>query len=199
MWISKVTCGQGKPTPWYTLDEHSLRSHLKVYCCGVRGRVRVKAMIKKVTAWPSARGISVSLCFLSWLQVVALLLPTTLHPTLAFWLTGIAVAPRLSSTSLAAKLLPPAAESHTPHSKETRCVVQEQTQRFLDLPAELRLRVCKFLPNRTIRTRYVKRSSDGTPESSFTLITYTAPTAILATYKTVNNEAAAQTPTLRPP
>ncbi|KAI4941115.1 hypothetical protein J4E86_010617 [Alternaria arbusti] len=61
---------------------------------------------------------------------------------------------------------------------------------FLDLPTELRLMMYELLPNRTIRTRYVKRSSDGTTESSFTIITYTAPTAILATCKTINSEAA---------
>jgi hypothetical protein len=51
--------------------------------------------------------------------------------------------------------------------------------------------VYKLLPNRTTRTRYVKRDGDGTSTSSFTTITYTAPTAILATCKTINNEAAA--------
>ena len=51
--------------------------------------------------------------------------------------------------------------------------------------------VYELLPNRTIRTRYVKRSSDGTSESSFTIISYVPPTAILTTCKTVHNEAAA--------
>jgi hypothetical protein len=49
--------------------------------------------------------------------------------------------------------------------------------------------VYKLLPNRTIRTRYVKESIDGTTTSSFTIITYTAPTAVLATCKAIKKEA----------
>lgn len=45
------------------------------------------------------------------------------------------------------------------------------------------------MPNHTIRVRYVNFSEDRMTTNSFTLITYTAPTAILATCKTINNEA----------
>jgi hypothetical protein len=49
--------------------------------------------------------------------------------------------------------------------------------------------VYSLLPNRTIRTRYVKESIDGTTTSSFTIIAYTAPTAVLATCKAIKKEA----------
>lgn len=66
-----------------------------------------------------------------------------------------------------------------------------QSFRFLDLPAELRIMIYKLMPNYTFRTRYVKRNSNGDTTSSFTIIRYTAPTAMLATCKMVKNEAEA--------
>jgi len=66
-----------------------------------------------------------------------------------------------------------------------------QSFRFLDLPAELRIMIYKLMPNYTFRTRYVKRNSNGDTTSSFTIIRYTAPTAMLATCKMIKNEAEA--------
>ncbi|CAN9375381.1 unnamed protein product [Alternaria alternata] len=66
-----------------------------------------------------------------------------------------------------------------------------QSFRFLDLPAELRIMIYKLMPNYTFHTRYVKRNSNGDTTSSFTIIRYTAPTAMLATCKMIKDEAEA--------
>ncbi|RYN47762.1 hypothetical protein AA0118_g12115 [Alternaria tenuissima] len=66
-----------------------------------------------------------------------------------------------------------------------------QSFRFLDLPAELRIMIYKLMPNYTFRTRYVKRNSNGDTTSSFTIIRYTAPTAMLATCKMIKDEVEA--------
>jgi hypothetical protein len=64
----------------------------------------------------------------------------------------------------------------------------DQPFRFLDLPIKLRLMLYERLPNRTIRTKCSKMDDNG-DVSSFTLITDTAPTPILATCKTIKDEA----------
>jgi hypothetical protein len=63
--------------------------------------------------------------------------------------------------------------------------------RFLDLPAELRLMVYEYLPNRTKRAKFVK-IEDGVVMSTFTLITTSIPpAAILGICGLINREAKA--------
>lgn len=59
---------------------------------------------------------------------------------------------------------------------------------FLELPAELRLRIYEYLPIQTKRANFTRTSKHG-QSSTFTLITTSTPSAILATCRFIHEEA----------